>query len=199
MFKLLMIGFTLLVTTGFIPTKGFDFEDKAVRKELQKLSGIEKPDWQEISVPQALLSPDPLQGKFLVLSPVNPSEQKKYIYVGRVNSCRQGGCSNPAIQTMNLETSEYFDYLIVFDSNVSVQQVKVYNYQATHGQEVANKGWLKQFQGYNGSRSLTVGKSIDAISGATVSVYSITDDIQEKTKLLKKLIPGLSATAVSTK
>jgi len=64
----------------------------------------------------------------------------------------------------------------------------VYNYQATHGQEVTNKGWLKQFQGYDGSRSLTVGKSIDAISGATVSVLGITNDVQEKTRLLKQII-----------
>ncbi|HCY41547.1 MAG TPA: FMN-binding protein, partial [Prolixibacteraceae bacterium] len=48
--------------------------------------------------------------------------------------------------------------------------------------------WLKQFQGYDGTRPLTVGKSIDAISGATVSVFSITDDIQEKTRLLKKIV-----------
>lgn len=198
MFKLLFIGLVFWVTTGFIPTKGFDSEDKTLRKELQKLSGVEKPDWRELSVPSTLLAPNSLEGKFLVLSPVNANEQKKYIYAGRVNSCRAGGCSNPGL-TMNLETSEYFDYLIVFDSNLSVQQVKVYNYQATHGHEVTNKGWLKQFHGYDGSRSLTVGKSIDAISGATVSVYSITDDIQDKTKLLKKLIQELPPTVVSSK
>ena len=198
MFKLLVIGLILWVTTGFIPTKGFDSEDKTLRKELQKISGVEKPNWKEISIPSTLLASIPLEGKFIFLSPVNANEQKKYIYVGRVNSCRSGGCSNPAL-TMNLETSEYFDYLIVFDSNLSVQLVKVYNYQATHGHEVTNKGWLKQFQGYDGSRSLTVGKSIDAISGATVSVYSITDDIQDKTKLLKRLIQELSTTVVSSK
>jgi hypothetical protein len=140
MFKLLLIGFALLVVTGFTPSKGFDSEDKTLRKELQKVSGVEKPDWKEISIPQALPGVHPLQGKFMVLSPLNGNDLKKYIYVGRVNSCRAGGCSNPATPTLNLETTEYFDYLIVFDSNVSVQQVKVYNYQATHGQEVANKG-----------------------------------------------------------
>jgi Na+-translocating ferredoxin:NAD+ oxidoreductase RnfG subunit len=105
-----------------------------------------------------------------------------------VNSCRAGGCSNPALPASGLETSEYFDYFVVFDGNLSIQQVKVYNYQATHGQEVTNKGWLKQFQGYNGERQLNVGKNIDAISGATVSVYAITNDIQEKTQLLKKIV-----------
>ncbi len=115
------------------------------------------------------------------------TDLQKYVYVGRVNGCREGGCSSPA-ETMNIDTPEFFDYLIVFDSRLAVQQVKVYNYQATHGQEITNKGWLKQFLGYDGKRSLTVGKSIDAISGATVSVYSITDDIQEKTRLLSQIL-----------
>jgi hypothetical protein len=185
MFKLFIFIFSLCVTIGPLPPKGFDFEDKSLQKELQKIGGIEKPEWKEIAVPETVANT--IQGKFLALT--EPDNTKKYIYAGRVNSCRQGGCSNPA-QTISIETPEYFDYLIVFDAGLSVQQVKVYNYQATHGQEVTNKGWLKQFVGFNGSRSLTVGKNIDAIAGATVSVYGITSDIQEKTQILKQIVNG---------
>lgn len=185
MFKLFIILFSFWVTTGPLPPKGFDFEDKSLQKELQKIGGIEKPEWKEIDVPEAIANA--VQGRFLALS--DPNNTKKYIYVGRVNSCRQGGCSNPAL-TLSIETPEYFDYLIVFDALLSVQQVKVYNYQATHGQEVTNKGWLKQFAGFNGNRSLTVGKNIDAIAGATVSVYGITNDVQEKTQILKQMMAG---------
>lgn len=185
MFKLFMIVFSLWVTTGPLPPKGFDFEDKSLQKELMKIGGTEKPDWKEITVPEALTGT--IQGKFLILS--EPNNAKKYIYAGRVTTCRAGGCSNPA-QTFSIETPEYFDYLIVFDSSLSVQQVKVYNYQATHGQEVTNRGWLKQFAGYNGNRSLTVGKNIDAIAGATISVYSITSDVQEKTQILEQMMSG---------
>jgi hypothetical protein len=184
MLKLFIAVFSLWVASGTLPPKGFDFEDRSLQKELQKIGGTEKPEWKEISVPAEVAST--IQGKFLELS---VPDTRKYIYAGRVNSCRQGGCSNPA-QTISFETPEYFDYLIVFDAGLSVQQVKVYNYQATHGQEVTNKGWLKQFAGYNGSRSLTVGKNIDAIAGATVSVYSITIDVQEKTQILKQMIAG---------
>ncbi len=184
MFKLFIVVFSLWFTTINFPPKGLDFEDKTLKKELLKLSGIANTEWEEITLPESVIANKPVQGKFLAFS--GPNSLKKYIYVGRVNSCRQGGCSNP-LETMNVETPEFFDYLIVFDTNLSVQQVKVYNYQATHGQEVTTKGWLKQFQGYDGGRSLTVGKSIDAISGATVSVYEITNDIQEKTRLLKQI------------
>jgi hypothetical protein len=185
MFKLYLIAICLWFPENNNLPKGLDFEDKTLKKELLKVSGIDNADWKEIPVSESLVASGPIQGKFLVLTEQN--DLKKYIYIGRVNSCRQGGCSNPA-QALTIETPEYFDYLIVFDSHFSVTQVKVYNYQATHGQEVANKGWLKQFQGYDGSRSLTVGKSIDAISGATISVYGITTDVQEKTRLLKMLV-----------
>jgi len=186
MLKLSVITAVFLFVMGFFPSRGLDFEDKSLLKELQKVSGTDNPEWKEIAVPESLLVSNSVQGKFLLFSG-NTIELNKYVYVGRVNSCRQGGCSNSA-QPLNMETSEYFDYLIVFDSAPKVQLVKVYNYQATHGQEMTNKGWLKQFQGYDGTRALTVGKSIDAISGATVSVFSITDDIQEKTRVLKKIL-----------
>lgn len=187
MFKLIFVLFNLWAVTDMFPPKEFDFENKTLQKELQKIGESGQVKWKEIRFPESLTSLNPVQGKFLESE--NSSGIKKYIYAGRVNSCRQGGCSIPS-QALTIETPEYFDYLIVFDSQLSVTQVKVYNYQATHGQEVGNKGWLKQFQGYDGSRSLTVGKSIDAISGATVSVFGITNDIQEKTKLLKKLVAG---------
>ena len=187
MFKLFIVLFNLCALTVTLPPKEFDFENKTLQKELLKISESYHAQWKEITFPESLGAYVSVQGKFLVLD--KPVGLKKYIYAGRVNSCRQGGCSNP-VQTLTVETPEYFDYLIVFDSHFSVTQIKVYNYQATHGQEVTNKGWLKQFHGFDGSRSLTIGKSIDAISGATVSVLGITNDIQEKTKLLKNLVEG---------
>lgn len=181
MFKLFIIASCFWLTSNSFPPKGLDFEDKTLQKEIQKIGGTESPEWKEIPFPDA----SSVQGKFFSIADLN--NQEKFIYVGRVNSCRAGGCSNPSLPASGLETSEYFDYFVVFDTNLSVQQVKVYNYQATHGQEVTNKGWLKQFQGFDGSRSLTVGKNVDAISGATVSVHAITNDIQEKTLLLKRI------------
>ena len=181
MIKLFVIASCLLFSSSVFPTRGLDFEDKNLKKEIQKIGGSETTEMKEISIPDA----GSVQGKFFAI--FDQDNLKKYIYVGRVNSCRAGGCSNPSLPASGLETSEYFDYLVVFDANMAVQQVKVYNYQATHGQEVTNKGWLRQFVGYDGFRQLSVGKNIDAISGATVSVQGITTDIQEKTLLLKKI------------
>jgi Na+-translocating ferredoxin:NAD+ oxidoreductase RnfG subunit len=84
--------------------------------------------------------------------------------------------------------SEYFDYFMIFDTIPKIKSVKVFNYAATHGQEVTAKGWLKQFIGYSGDSKLTVGKNVDAISGATVSVAGIVTDIEIKTSLLQSLV-----------
>lgn len=184
MFKSILL--TLIILSPFVfPPKGIDFENKTLLKELQKVSGAEHPERKEIPVPESVAGNSTIQGKFFELEKTTSAHQ--YIYIGRVNGCRQGGCSNSS-ETSLIETSEYFDYFILFDTNLTIQQVKVYNYQASHGQEITNKSWLKQFQGYNGSRSLLVGKSVDAISGATISAVGITNDIQEKTKLLKQML-----------
>ncbi|NOX85363.1 MAG: FMN-binding protein [Chlorobi bacterium] len=99
------------------------------------------------------------------------------LYKGRVNSCRAGGCSlssgDEAI------AFEYFDYFFITDSKNNVRRVKVFNYQATYGQEIMSRGWLNQFNGLSPGKKLEFGRDIEAISGATVSAKAITDDIQK--------------------
>lgn len=125
-----------------------------------------------------------IKGKFFT---AGCGENRSFsIYIGRVNSCRAGGCS-ATVEDDALTDYEFFDYYILFDSRNSIISVRVINYEATHGQEITVKGWLRQFAGYDGSGLLRVGKEVDSISGATVSVYSIVNDIRQKTDLLRKL------------
>lgn len=107
-----------------------------------------------------------------------------FAYVGRVNTCRSGGCSGD--QTTPNLASEFFDYFILFDTAGKVMQVRVFNYQATHGHGITSRGWLRQFAGYTGNKKLEPGKNIDAISGATISVRSITFDIEEKSRRVRQ-------------
>lgn len=127
------------------------------------------------------------EGKFYKLDEFEQNSGLYYVYVGKVNSCRAGGCSISTLPDNNAD-HEYFEYYAIYDSKLVVQQVRVYNYQASHGQEISAGGWLRQFRGYSGNERLVVGKQIDAISGATISVHAITNDIEEKTKLLRQLI-----------
>ncbi len=120
-------------------------------------------------------------GKFFLIKDSKDTSNYLYTYIGRIMSCRAGICTNPAEDNSEFE-SEYFDYFIIFNSEKVVESVRVYNYQATHGQEVSSPGWLRQFIGYAGKKSLTVGNEIDAISGATISADAITTDLQLRTR-----------------
>lgn len=123
--------------------------------------------------------------KFFAVHRNGSAELKGYLHLGRVNTCRAEGCSAPGASGP-AEKSEYFDYTILFTPSLEVEDIRVYNYQASYGHEITARGWLKQFKGFSGEKTLEVGKHIDGISGATISVTAITDDIQFKTRLLKE-------------
>ena len=67
-----------------------------------------------------------------------------------------------------------FEYYIIFDKKGEILKVEVLNYNENYGAEICNKRWLKQFQKINASSFLTYNNSIDGISGATISVQSIS-------------------------
>ncbi len=162
-----------------------NYKHKSLLKALQKIGIADMSVIEEVVFPDSVSIANRINGKYFLINDTNVS-QYRYVYVGRVNSCRAGGCSITNEITHD-NYSEYFDYFILFDANKTVQTVKVFNYHATHGQEITAKGWLKQFIGHNSSELLQVGKNIDAISGATISVYAITADVEMKTEILNKL------------
>lgn len=108
----------------------------------------------------------------------------KYAYYGRVNTCRSGGCSKP--QQNSIYSSEYFDYIILFDSMARIKHIRITDYQATHGQQITAKSWLRQFYDYSADNQEFPG--VDAISGATISVNAASSDILLRSEEIKKLI-----------
>ncbi|MHC1702879.1 MAG: FMN-binding protein [Tenuifilaceae bacterium] len=180
---ILSIFFT--IHTCLFAQTSMDFYPKKLENELEKSCG--KNFLIKELITPANVSGQIFLGKFYSVSANASEPSAKYIYIGRVNTCRMGGCSISTGQSTE-KASEFFDYFILFDSTITVQQVKIYNYQATHGQEVTAKGWLKQFIGYMGDFVLTPGKNIDAISGATISVDATAFDIEHKTGLLKQTL-----------
>jgi hypothetical protein len=163
-----------------------NFKPRLLLKELGNLSGDQ--DFQILEIHFNDPGYD-IKGKFFEVSCKDKSNLT--VYIGRVNSCRSGGCSNQISQEET--NSEFFDYFIVFDSEKKIKTIRVYNYEATHGQEITVKGWLNQFLGYDGTASLRVGKEIDAIAGATISVFGLIADVQEKTSMLKSLTTAQAA------
>lgn len=184
--KLLTI-IALIISSLFIDridSGEINFNPRLLHKELNTLLCGEDFEMDELHIPDSIAGNNLVNGKFFTIM---CKEGNKFLaYVGRVNSCRAGGCSTHMINDLEGEY-EYFDYFILFDSEKRVTVVRVYNYEATHGQEIMVKGWLNQFIGFDGTKTLRVGKEIDSISGATISALGITADVQLKVSFLESL------------
>jgi Na+-translocating ferredoxin:NAD+ oxidoreductase RnfG subunit len=177
----LVISFITVLVNG---QEEIEYQNRALERALSKdgISGFSQVS--ELDVSDSVGRKHGVYGKFFEVN--STAAKYKYIYTGRVNSCRTDGCSVSGKEP-DSGNAEYFDYFILFDEDKSVQVVKVFNYQATHGYEITSRGWLKQFVGHDGSNSLRVNKNIDAISGATISVHAITADVEMKTEILQRL------------
>ena len=78
------------------------------------------------------------------------------------------------IGNANSKTSD-FDYLVLFDKDLIITKSKVLIYREEYGGEIGSKRWLRQFTGKSSSsKELIYGKTIVPISGATISVRSMT-------------------------
>jgi hypothetical protein len=152
--------------------------DKALSVEIKKQLNKTEYSILPIAVPDKYK----VNGKYFSLNSA-ANQQLKYAYMGRVNTNRSGN------QNEN-DGSDYLDYIIFYSPTFAVQKVKVIRFSSEHGAEVCSAGWLKQFVGHTPGKSLTVGKNIDAVSGATTTVNVFTFDIQSKTYILNQLIGG---------
>jgi major membrane immunogen (membrane-anchored lipoprotein) len=73
------------------------------------------------------------------------------------------------------------------DPELIILKTKVLVYREDYGGEIGSKRWLKQFTGKMYNDDLRYGDNIVAISGATISVKSFTDAINNLLISLKKL------------
>jgi len=83
--------------------------------------------------------------------------------------------------------NDYFDYMVIFDTDLLVKKVVVLVYRSTYGGEIMSRSWLKQFIGKSKGESMEMDKDIDGISGATLSAPSITQGIKELSLLISDI------------
>ena len=70
-------------------------------------------------------------------------------------------------------------FLLILNNEGTILASKVIKYREAYGGEVGNKNWLAQFTNFTDTSQITVGKNIDGISGATISVNSLSKGIQK--------------------
>jgi Na+-translocating ferredoxin:NAD+ oxidoreductase RnfG subunit len=80
-----------------------------------------------------------------------------------------------------------FDYLVIFNTNLEVVTSKVLVYREEYGGEIGSSRWLRQFNGLSGTDRVSPKTNIDAISGATISVRSMTRSVDNLLQTVGKL------------
>jgi len=83
--------------------------------------------------------------------------------------------------------TDTFDYLVLLDPELIVLKTKVLIYREDYGGEIGSKRWLKQFTGKTQEDTLRYNDNIMAISGATISVRSMTNAMNNLLASLKIL------------
>ncbi len=99
----------------------------------------------------------------------------------------EGGLVGYAYLAQAPSKTAQFDYLVLLDKDLIIKRSKVLAYREEYGGEIGSKRWLKQFIGKTKEDSLRYGDNIDAISGATISVRSMTLAMNNFLKSIKIL------------
>ena len=99
-----------------------------------------------------------------------------YLSYRKANACKFGGCSDTACSTDDAGFKEYIYYFVILSKDTIIEKVRVLEYESSYGYEISNRAWLKQFQDKKPG-NFKVQENVDAISGATISVEAMVDDI----------------------
>lgn len=163
----------LALATAFTYSYLPEYLATKMNRQLAKTFG-KKSSFVELSLPDSLR----VNHSFFSISQADSSVG--YAIISRALGCQIGGCESPS----NQQAFEQFYFVSAFDLNKKIICVRVLEYTSDHGYQIANKGWLKQFEKDN---HFEVGKNIDGISGATISVKSITQGVNKQLDIINQI------------
>jgi len=95
---------------------------------------------------------------------------------------------NYAILDNTLGKSLPITFLVIFDGKGEVIYSTILKYRESIGGAVASSAWNKQFWGKSDTSYYKIGRDINGISGATISVHSVTKGIQKLSFLVREII-----------
>ncbi|MFC2115758.1 hypothetical protein ACFLTU_04745 [Bacteroidota bacterium] len=82
---------------------------------------------------------------------------------------------------------DFFDFMIVYSAELEVIELRILVYRSEHGSQVSSRAWLKQFYGLPPAEDRKYGSDVDALSGATFSAKSLTEQVNRVNGLMFEL------------
>jgi len=81
-------------------------------------------------------------------------------------------------------------FLTIFNSNKQLTNTSIIKYREAYGGEVGSRSWLNQFINYSDTSNYKIGNGISGISGATISVHSVSKGIHKLSLIIGDIIKG---------
>ncbi len=82
---------------------------------------------------------------------------------------------------------DWIDFAVGFGLDKAVMGVEILAYRESHGAEIRQAAWRKQFLGRKGPKSMRFADDIRNISGATLSCQHVTEGVQRLSALIGQL------------
>jgi len=119
----------------------------------------------------------------------NQAQQKffdNYVYIWKI--CSEDSLLGYAALDNTYGKSLPITFLVLFSPDGKILRVDVIRYREPYGGAVASRNWLNQFIGKFSNDYFRIDNEIDSISGATISVNSVTRGVHKLSIVMKNII-----------
>lgn len=134
-------------------------------------------EWHKVEVPENVKSPVRKQLKIKSAVPDT-------IFIGKVSTANGIRFLIPDITPSRSET---FSYVLYVDQNKEIVGVDVLEYRENYGYEVDYSYFREQFKGTKNPEKIIFGRTIQNISGATISARSLTYAVHDVLLILNEI------------
>ncbi len=168
----------LLILVGISVGKAAD-----IQSDVEEILKSEFTSNYEISLHKQEL-PDELKSQ--TEKQVQQKFLKSYVYIWKI--CRQDSLKGFAVLDNTYGKSLPITFLVVFSPAAEILRVDIIRYREPYGGAIGSRRWLDQFIGKSSGEEFKVGRDIDSISGATISVNSVARGVQKLTLVMEHII-----------
>ena len=173
-----MKTFILLVLLGFIVIKAAD-----IQSDVEDIIKSEFCSNCDLSLHKYLL-PDDLKKQ--TENQVRQKFFSEYVYLWEI--CELDSQKGFAVLDNTYGKSLPITFLVIFSPAGKIIRVDVIRYREPYGGAVGSRNWLNQFTDKSGSDGFKLEKDIDSITGATISVNSVTRGVYKLTLMMEHII-----------
>ena len=154
-----------------------------IQSDVENILRTEYPSDYEISLHKFEL---PEEVKSQAEKQVQQKFFKSYIFLW--NICHGDSLAGYAVLDNTYGKSLPITFLVIFSPVGKILRTDIIRYREPYGGAIASRRWLDQFIDKSVKDDFRVDQNIDSISGATISVKSVTKAIYKLTYIIERII-----------